>query len=688
MPAAPPTPPPSLSYELFPPRGPAAQDALLRTLDALAPTAPDWVSVTTGVQADRRAGCLDLLEHLVHHTLYRPLAHVIATGSTRGQLRELTARILDLGVRGILALRGDRPAGYVPGPEELPFARHLVELVREVEREHRAHLGAGRLAVGVAAYPVRHPESPSALHDIEVLLAKERAGADFAITQVCQDPQDYVRLRARAEQAGVGLPLVAGILPVTSLRRYERVCALAGLAVDERFAHRLETAESETQRRRVGVARAREQALAAMDAGAPGLHLYTFNEHPAALELLEVLDLPRPSLTPRPPLGRRSPVETARGHLPSGSQPLDEEILPAPATEKQRHPGPPDRSRHPDHPHTRDTRSDAEETTVSTTDRTAEHTEERAALSTHGAAACPFPAATVLGYPRIGPRRELKRALERRWSGNADAADLASEVTALRVRTVARLRELGLTGCSAIPASFALYDQVLDAAVTVGAIPARFDDLREADGSITTGALSVRFGEVEQRGIALTYTDKLDDLKSAGKVTIAIGNEPPYTAVGSDGKVSGAGPDVAREVFKRLGVADVEAVRRGVDMFDCVYPTRTGRFGYALTDDGRLNLNSSAARSQLQPIDAECDCYACRHYTRAYLAHLLRAEEMLAPRMLSLHNLRYLHRLVERAREAIAGHFFEQWSRQWAERYFKGTSPEWFTRALDEGRSL
>ncbi|OAX66391.1 hypothetical protein A5N15_02715 [Rothia kristinae] len=154
-----------------------------------------------------------------------------------------------------------------------------MELVREVEREHRAHLGAGRLAVGVAAYPVRHPESPSALHDIEVLLAKERAGADFAITQVCQDPQDYVRLRARAEQAGVGLPLVAGILPVTSLRRYERVCALAGLAVDERFAHRLETAESETQRRRVGVARAGSRPWPPWTPGA-GLHLYTSTSIP------------------------------------------------------------------------------------------------------------------------------------------------------------------------------------------------------------------------------------------------------------------------------------------------------------------------------------------------------------------------------------------------------------------------
>lgn len=98
----------------------------------------------------------------------------------------------------------------------------------------------------------------------------------------------------------------------------------------------------------------------------------------------------------------------------------------------------------------------------------------------------------------------------------------------------------------------------------------------------------------------------------------------------------------------------VAGIALGVDMFDCVYPTRTGRFGYALTDDGRINMNSSAPRTQLEPLDPECDCYACRHYTRAYLAHLVRAEELLAPRMLSLHNVRYLHRLVERARYAIA----------------------------------
>ncbi|WP_345457084.1 tRNA guanosine(34) transglycosylase Tgt [Deinococcus aluminii] len=129
----------------------------------------------------------------------------------------------------------------------------------------------------------------------------------------------------------------------------------------------------------------------------------------------------------------------------------------------------------------------------------------------------------------------------------------------------------------------------------------------------------------------------------------------------------------------------VAGIALGVDLFDCVYPTRTGRFGYALTDDGRLNMNSSAPRTQLQPIDGDCGCYACRHYTRAYLAHLIRAEEMLAPRMLSLHNLRYLHRLVERARAAIAAGTFQPWAQAWAERYFRHAVPAWFQAALSAG---
>jgi len=166
-----------------------------------------------------------------------------------------------------------------------------------------------------------------------------------------------------------------------------------------------------------------------------------------------------------------------------------------------------------------------------------------------------------------------------------------------------------------------------------------------------------------------------------GGLAVGESKEEMYPAVG---RTAAGLPEGKPRYLMGVGHPEdlVASIALGVDMFDCVYPTRTGRFGYALTDDGRLNMNSSAPRQQLEPIDPECDCYACRHYTRAYLAHLIRAEEMLAPRMLSLHNLRYLHRLVERARVAIEEGQYREWALSWAERYFKGRVPEWFAATL------
>ncbi|MDX2004869.1 MAG: tRNA guanosine(34) transglycosylase Tgt [Meiothermus sp.] len=129
----------------------------------------------------------------------------------------------------------------------------------------------------------------------------------------------------------------------------------------------------------------------------------------------------------------------------------------------------------------------------------------------------------------------------------------------------------------------------------------------------------------------------------------------------------------------------VAAVGLGVDMFDCVYPTRTGRFGYALIDSGRLNLKLTRYLDDLEPIDRECDCYACRHYSRAYLCHLVRAEEMLAARMVSLHNLRYLHRLMEKARAAIVAGDYGEFAQEFAAKRYAGEVPGWFARALQEG---
>lgn len=129
----------------------------------------------------------------------------------------------------------------------------------------------------------------------------------------------------------------------------------------------------------------------------------------------------------------------------------------------------------------------------------------------------------------------------------------------------------------------------------------------------------------------------------------------------------------------------VASVALGVDMFDCVYPTRTGRFGYALVSEGRLNLKLSKRLDDPSPIDPECDCYACRHFSRAYLSHLVRAEEMLGLRMVSLHNLRYLHRLMEAARAAIVANEYGEFAQSFAEKRFPDGIPEWFTKALRDG---
>ena len=132
----------------------------------------------------------------------------------------------------------------------------------------------------------------------------------------------------------------------------------------------------------------------------------------------------------------------------------------------------------------------------------------------------------------------------------------------------------------------------------------------------------------------------------------------------------------------------VAAVALGVDMFDCVYPTRTGRFGYALTDEGRLNFNAARFKEDPRPIDEACDCLACRTHSRAYLTHLVRSGEMLGAILLSLHNLRYLHRLTERMKQAIQEGRYGEFALKFAERRFKGEVPGWFRFALEEGGHL
>lgn len=290
------TAPVALSYELFPPRSPAAAESLWTTIRELETTSPDYVSVTYGASGSNRGTAVELVHRLVQETTLRPLAHLTCVGNTPQELAGVVGELLDVGVRGILALRGDQPRDGAPAAGSLRYAQDLIELIRRVEQRRSALLCAGKVAVGVAAYPTRHPESPSEAHDIEVLLAKQRSGADFAITQVFFATDQYAQLLSRARRAGVTIPIIPGVMPLTSVRRLTRLGELTGVQPAPELIERLAAADSDAERNRIGVAATVDLANAALDAGAPGLHLYTFNEHASALDVLDKLALPRPSL--------------------------------------------------------------------------------------------------------------------------------------------------------------------------------------------------------------------------------------------------------------------------------------------------------------------------------------------------------------------------------------------------------
>jgi methylenetetrahydrofolate reductase (NADPH) len=284
---------PSLSYELFPARTEGSFDKLRETVAKLEATDPDYVSVTSRTGQRNLDRVLELVDHVLFETSLRPLVHLTSIESTRSHLIAIIDALLDRGVRGILALRGDPRPGHDPESDEVPFARPLVELIREVERRRTAMLAGGRVSVGVAAYPMRHPESPTSQLDLEVLVAKERAGADFAITQVFFDPKAYCSLVERARAAGVVMPIVPGFIPATSPRRLGRLGELSGVYAPREHLHALEIETDPVARRKIGVRFTVDLISQVMDAGAPGLHLYTYNRHTSALEVLEHLDLDR-----------------------------------------------------------------------------------------------------------------------------------------------------------------------------------------------------------------------------------------------------------------------------------------------------------------------------------------------------------------------------------------------------------
>ncbi|NAZ78058.1 methylenetetrahydrofolate reductase, partial [Kineococcus sp. T13] len=289
---------PTLSLELFPPRTEAGRGALHRSLEELLAAGPDFVSVTFGAAGGTRDRSRELLAHVLSTTAVPAMAHLTCVGSSRRDLVDLAQEFLDAGVRDFLALRGDPPAGdpgWRPHPDGVPTARDLVELLQVAERRRRALRGPspppgeGALSLAVAAFPRARCEA-----DLALLRAKQEAGAHFAICQVTFCAAEYAAFVRRARAAGVTMPLLPGLAVSDDPRRLRRIGELTGVQVPGPLLAALD-AGGPAERRRVATASAAALARGLLDAGAPGLHLYTFNAAAAALDLLEHLDLPRPA---------------------------------------------------------------------------------------------------------------------------------------------------------------------------------------------------------------------------------------------------------------------------------------------------------------------------------------------------------------------------------------------------------
>ena len=278
------------SFEVFPARSGAAALALGNSVQHLAAAGPDFISVTYGANGSHRDASLDLLAYLRDHTDALPLAHLTTVGDSRAAVQETIHRIMDAGIHDFLALRGDPPRGCDESSPEVAgalSARELTELIAAARAERPALTSVGRTAV--AAYPNGHPQSRGRSADIDWLLEKEAAGAQFAITQLFFRAEEYLEFAAAAQAAGLAMPLLPGLMPVSTTGQLAKVAALAGRPAPTALARAMAAAGGYAPD--LGVEHTIALARDLLAGGAPSIHLYTFNRHEQVLAVLAELDL-------------------------------------------------------------------------------------------------------------------------------------------------------------------------------------------------------------------------------------------------------------------------------------------------------------------------------------------------------------------------------------------------------------
>jgi methylenetetrahydrofolate reductase (NADPH) len=275
---------PVFSFEFFPPKTEAGDRALVKTLAELRPLAPDFVSVTYGAGGTTRDRTVELVRHIKNEIGIEAMAHLTCVGASKGELSSVLDRLEGAGISNVIALRGDPPIGedgFSAHPEGLSYATELVSLIRAQNRP---------FCLAAACYPEKHLEASSMDDDVRHLREKVDAGAEFLITQLFFDNEVYFDFVRRVRAAGIEVPIVAGIMPITDLSQIERFTQRCGATIpaalhDILDPHRGDAARIEALSIDYAIGQCREL----IDRGAPGVHFYTLNRSRATRDILTAL---------------------------------------------------------------------------------------------------------------------------------------------------------------------------------------------------------------------------------------------------------------------------------------------------------------------------------------------------------------------------------------------------------------
>ena len=266
---------PTVSFEFFPPKNDEGFLRLFDTIEALRPLQPSYVSVTYGAGGSTRRKTVELVRRIKHEIGIESMAHLTCVGASRDEIAEVLDTLEAGGVENVLPLRGDPPRGqdrFRPVHGGFRYASELVGFIRP----------RYEFCLGGACYPETHPEAPDPETDLTNLKRKVDAGAEFLITQLFFDNTDFLRFRDRAVRGGIRVPIVAGIMPIRSLKQTQRFAQMCGARIPRDLLARMEAVQQDAAAvRRIGIEHATLQCCRLLEAGVAGLHFYTLNHSSA-----------------------------------------------------------------------------------------------------------------------------------------------------------------------------------------------------------------------------------------------------------------------------------------------------------------------------------------------------------------------------------------------------------------------